>query len=118
MSKLGKLNYEYYREFSAGKSLASGEPIPSWDALPQNIRDAWDWTAVRLAGYVHGHADGRLAIVLGELAALWEERAARADAKGNEQTAMTLLGTSNELRTTLETFAAAPQMPERLARDQ
>lgn len=112
MSKVGKFNYEAYREFSDGKSLVSGEPIPAWDDLPQEIRSAWDWAAVRLAGYLNGYRDGRLAVLLGELATLWEERA---DATGNHETAMTLRGTAGELRTAFEQFAATdPPLPEHL----
>jgi len=44
MSNHGKTGYDAYRNFSGGKSLVSGDPLPEWEALPGNIREAWNWS--------------------------------------------------------------------------
>jgi hypothetical protein len=41
MPDFGKLAYDAYRQFSDGKSLISGAPIPEWDGMPVLIRAAW-----------------------------------------------------------------------------
>ena len=40
--KLEQLAYEAYRAHTGGISLASGQPIPAWDALKPEIQAAWD----------------------------------------------------------------------------
>ena len=42
MTAFGKANYEAYREFSHGKSMVTGKPIPEYDELPWDIQSAWD----------------------------------------------------------------------------
>jgi hypothetical protein len=46
-----ELAYEAYRAHTGGISLASGQPIPAWDALKPEIRAAWETSAeaVRVA---------------------------------------------------------------------
>lgn len=39
---LDELAYEAYRAHTGGVSLASGQPIPAWDALKPEIQAAWD----------------------------------------------------------------------------
>jgi hypothetical protein len=41
MPDLGKIAYEAYCKFSGGKSLVSGEQLPTWDNQDSKIRDAW-----------------------------------------------------------------------------
>lgn len=41
----GKVAYDGYRDFSDGKSLISGQPIPEWEKLPENIQQAWEAAA-------------------------------------------------------------------------
>jgi hypothetical protein len=38
---LGKLGYEAYRKHTGGISLASGQKIPPYDELNDQVRDAW-----------------------------------------------------------------------------
>jgi hypothetical protein len=38
---LPQLAYEAYRAHTGGISLASGQPIPAWDALKPEIQEAW-----------------------------------------------------------------------------
>jgi len=40
-----KIAYEAYRAFTGGKSLASGEPIPEWSGLREDIQKAWEAAA-------------------------------------------------------------------------
>lgn len=46
MKTPGQIAYEAYYKESDGKSLISGEPLPLWDALRGNIRDAWNAAAL------------------------------------------------------------------------
>jgi hypothetical protein len=39
--QLDQLAYEAYRAHTGGVSLATGQPIPEWDALKPEIRAAW-----------------------------------------------------------------------------
>lgn len=41
IAEVGKINYEAYRNHTGGVSLASGQTIPEWDALPVAIKHAW-----------------------------------------------------------------------------
>lgn len=52
--------YEAYRGHTGGKSLATGQPIPQWEELPQAIKDAWMATAKASPGMtqVEPTADG------------------------------------------------------------
>jgi hypothetical protein len=43
-SRLAKLAYEAYGKVTGGKNFR-GEPMPAWDDLPEQIRDAWDAAA-------------------------------------------------------------------------
>lgn len=51
----GRVAYEAYCKASGGKSLVSGAPLPAWDALCQEIRDAWDAAADAVIDR-YGHA--------------------------------------------------------------
>jgi len=33
--------YEAYRDHTGGVSLASGQPIPTWDDMREDVKDAW-----------------------------------------------------------------------------
>jgi hypothetical protein len=53
----GRRAYEGYRAYSDGKSLVSGQPIPEFDQLPEQIKRAWQASAdYLLAGYMSGLA--------------------------------------------------------------
>ena len=41
MDPIGKIAYDAYCESSDGKSLISGEALPNWFALPEEIKNAW-----------------------------------------------------------------------------
>lgn len=41
----GQLAYEGYCKSSRGKSLISGEPLPTWDQVKPEIREAWELAA-------------------------------------------------------------------------
>jgi hypothetical protein len=43
-SRLAKIAYEAYGKATGGKNYL-GLPMPEWDELPQEIRDAWDAAA-------------------------------------------------------------------------
>ena len=45
---LGEITYEAYRDYSGGKSLVSGHPIPSFDKLPDTIKKAWEHASMQL----------------------------------------------------------------------
>lgn len=45
----GQIGYEAYRNHTGGISLASGQSIPEWDSLRQDIRDAWDASGAAIA---------------------------------------------------------------------
>lgn len=42
---LGQVAYKCYRDRTGGVSLATGQPIPEWSALPEAIQDAWQAAA-------------------------------------------------------------------------
>ena len=42
---VGQLAYEAYCADSGGVSLVSGQRLPGWDALPENIQRAWTCAA-------------------------------------------------------------------------
>jgi len=41
MERYAKVAYEAYRAHTGGKSLVSGQPLPTWADLPEKIREAW-----------------------------------------------------------------------------
>ncbi|MCL4851804.1 MAG: hypothetical protein KJZ78_10530 [Bryobacteraceae bacterium] len=40
-----QIAYEAYFERAGGKSLATGQSLPYWDALPVEIKEAWEAAA-------------------------------------------------------------------------
>lgn len=38
---MGQIAYEAYREFSGKASLVTGDYLPHWDMLPDEIQKAW-----------------------------------------------------------------------------
>jgi hypothetical protein len=42
----GQVAYEAYFDHSAGKSLVSGAPLPTWPQAVKEIRDAWEVAAL------------------------------------------------------------------------
>ncbi len=46
MKTRAQIAYEAYFEAAGGKSLATGQPLPQWDALSPEIRAAWEAAAV------------------------------------------------------------------------
>ena len=51
MKSPGQIGYEAYWNFSSGKSLASGQPLPEWSDLPGIIKEAWEWSATVVREY-------------------------------------------------------------------
>ncbi len=49
-SEPAKVAYEAYRSHTGGVSLASGHPIPEWEALRPDIQEAWGAAAKALVG--------------------------------------------------------------------
>jgi len=47
----GRLNYEMYLKSSDGVSLVSGEPLPTWEKLPERIKNAWSASGGAVAGH-------------------------------------------------------------------
>lgn len=45
---LGQVGYEAYRAHTGGLSLASGLPIPEWDSLNDEIKEAWEIAAAAI----------------------------------------------------------------------
>ncbi len=39
---MGEIAYAAYRDYTGGKSLVSGQPIPEWADLPTVIQSAWN----------------------------------------------------------------------------
>jgi hypothetical protein len=44
--QLGQTAYEAYRDQADGRSLVSGEPLPAWPQLNDDIREAWQAAAL------------------------------------------------------------------------
>ena len=38
----GRVAYDAYRDAAGGRSLVTGDPLPSFDELPAQIRAAWE----------------------------------------------------------------------------
>lgn len=49
MSDLAKIAYDAYVKAAGGKSLVSGEPLPAFEDLPQEIQWAWDASSQAVA---------------------------------------------------------------------
>lgn len=47
----GQISYEAYANFSNYKSLATGSPIPTWNLLKDEIREAWEVAGQTLITY-------------------------------------------------------------------
>jgi len=54
---LAREAYEAYCLAADGKSLVTGDPLPSWEMLPEKIQHAWLISATWVAGKVTGHHD-------------------------------------------------------------
>lgn len=52
ISRMGRLNYEAYREHSKGKSLLTGLAIPPWESMEREIQVGWEAGALRVIGAV------------------------------------------------------------------
>lgn len=52
--------YEAYAAAAGWKSLATGSPLPQWDALPTDIKKAWTVSAAWVAGKVSGMHDWQI----------------------------------------------------------
>lgn len=52
MKTYGQIGYEAYRAHTGGVSLATGAPIPEWDALPQAIKAAWEAAGMVVAKHM------------------------------------------------------------------
>jgi len=50
MVSMGQVAYEGYCGASGGKSLISGAPLPGWDALKEEIKLAWEASAMAVLG--------------------------------------------------------------------
>ena len=60
MSDLAKIAYDAYVKAAGGKSLATGDPLPAFENLPQEIRWAWDAASQAVARELaDGAEDGR-----------------------------------------------------------
>ena len=41
----GRVAYDAYRDAAGGRSLVTGDPLPSFEQLPPQIRAAWEVAA-------------------------------------------------------------------------
>lgn len=51
--RLGDIAYQGYRKQSGGVSLVSGEKLPDFGALKQEIKDAWAAAAIAIGREIH-----------------------------------------------------------------
>lgn len=49
--------YQAYANHTGWKSLATGQPLPQWDALPEAIQKAWQVSAAWVVGKATGQHD-------------------------------------------------------------
>lgn len=42
MEDLAKVAYEAYCRSTGGRSAVTGEPLPAWEDVTREVRDAWD----------------------------------------------------------------------------
>lgn len=60
LKSYGQIGYEAYAAKTGWKSLATGQMLPTWDALRAEIRDAWDTAAEAIvADYIDASEPGR-----------------------------------------------------------
>lgn len=52
LEKIGRIAYEGYCEYTDGKSLISGQPLPKWEDLRREIRNAWECSACTVEDYL------------------------------------------------------------------
>ena len=57
---LAREAYEAYANHTQWKSLATGSPLPQWEALPPAIQAAWQVSAAWVAGKVSGQHDWQI----------------------------------------------------------
>lgn len=72
---LAREAYEAYCSAAGGKSLVTGDPLPSWEMLPEKIQHAWLMSAAWVAGKVNGHHDWKEPLKDAEIERLREENA-------------------------------------------
>ena len=58
--QLAKEAYEAYANHTGWKSLATGQPLPQWEALSPEIQKAWTVSAAWVAGKVSGAHDWQI----------------------------------------------------------
>ena len=49
---IGQILYEGYCNHTGWKSLASGQDLPLWDALREDIKKAWEASGIGLSAYI------------------------------------------------------------------
>jgi len=60
--QLAKEAYEAYANHAGWKSLATGQPLQQWEALPEAIQKAWTVSTVWVVGNVSGQHDWRIPV--------------------------------------------------------
>ena len=50
----GKIAYNAYYAYSDGKSLVSGQPLPTWEDQADEIKEAWESAGDAVATYYTG----------------------------------------------------------------
>lgn len=50
MKSMGHVAYDAYCAHTGGKSLVTGDKLPDWNDLKQEIRDAWQAAANAVLG--------------------------------------------------------------------
>lgn len=58
---LGQTGYEAYAGQTDNRSLVTGEELPGWDRLDNEIRSAWEVAAMAVAARVRGEDAGQQA---------------------------------------------------------
>ena len=56
---LGRCAYDAYCKSAGGRSLATGDPLPHWTRLPDDIQAAWENAAAAVKAEVYFRAERR-----------------------------------------------------------
>lgn len=83
--------YEAYANHTGWKSLATGQQLPQWDALPDAIKEAWKVSAAWVAGKVSGQHDWQIPVKDAAIAQKITDTAMTGDYEMDHRTADELL---------------------------
>jgi hypothetical protein len=52
IEEMAKIAYDNYCHYTQGISLVTGEKLPNWDDLPDNIKRAWRGSMLSVIDYI------------------------------------------------------------------